>query len=143
MIQKQQCEQLLDVLLPFIEVSLKKNGKFDPVGAVMTIDYEKSITALELDEKTINPQDVIDELVDMHQEMANDNEILASGIAYTSGIQDPEHKYSLAIIVSLEHINNYSVVVGVPYKVGLFKKVQFGQMFAMEGNQNIFKNPLD
>ena len=88
-------------------------------------------------------QEIIDELINIHQEMANDNEIIASAIAYSAQIIDPNHKFNQAIIVTLEHIDNYSVVVGMPYKVGLFKKVQFGELFAQKGNQNIFKNPLD
>lgn len=143
MIQKQQCEQILDVLLPFVEVTLKKYGEFYPVGAVLTTDNEKSITALETDEKKTKSQEVIDNLIEIHQDMANKNEIIASGIAYCSSIDDPEHKYSLAIVVTLEHKDDYSVVVGLPYKIGLFKRVQFGEMFALKGNQNIFKNPLN
>ena len=142
MIQKQQCEMLLDTLLPYIEVMLKKEGKFYPVGAVITTDLEKSITALETDEKHPKSLEVIDELIIMHQELANDNEIIASGIAYSTGIIDPNRQFSTAIIVSLEHVDNYSVMVGLPYKVGLFRKVKFGEIFAQKGNQNIFKNPL-
>ena len=36
------------------------------------------------------------------------------------------------------NIGNYSVIVGEPYKVGLFKKVTFGNLLAMEGKHDIF-----
>ena len=42
------------------------------------------------------------------------------------------------IIVSLEHKNNYSVVIGLPYKIGLFKNIAFGDIFALEGKHDIF-----
>ena len=42
------------------------------------------------------------------------------------------------IVVSLEHRDGYSVTVGRPYKLGLFKKVSFGELFVMEGKHDIF-----
>ena len=53
-------------------------------------------------------------------------------------IASADGKPTDAIIVSLEHKDDYSVIVGEPYKVGLFKKVTFGNLFAMEGKHDIF-----
>ena len=53
-------------------------------------------------------------------------------------IASADGKPTDAIIVSLEHKEDYSVIVGEPYKVGLFKKVTFGDLFAMEGKHDIF-----
>ena len=55
-----------------------------------------------------------------------------------ASVTSPDGKPSDAIIVSLEHKEGYSVIVGKPYKIGLFKKVKFGDLFAMEGKHDIF-----
>ena len=70
--------------------------------------------------------------------MAIEGKIKASGIVWNSSVVTEGGKPADAIIVSLEHVDNYSVIVGEPYKIGLFKKVVFGELFAMEGQHNIF-----
>ena len=50
----------------------------------------------------------------------------------------PNGNQSDAIIVSLEHREGYSVIVGLPYKIGLFKKIKFGELFAQSGKNDVF-----
>lgn len=139
MTAKQECEMLLNTLLQLVEVMLKKNGEFYPTGAVLTTDYEQSFTALESENDHPHSQDIVNALIDIHKEMAQNNEIIVSGIAMNTTITSPNQKQSDGIIVSLEHKDNYSVVIGLSYKKGLFKKITFGEIFALEGKHDIFK----
>ena len=69
--------------------------------------------------------------------MAQKKKIKASGIAW-NGTFTSNGKQTDAIIVSLEHQDDYSVIVGLPYKIGLFKKIKFGELFAQSGNSDVF-----
>ena len=138
MLPKEECEVLLDTLLPAAENLLRKNGEFYPIGAVMTIDSSTTFTAADCGTDFPNSQSVIDALISSHKQMAVKNEIKASGIAWNAAISTPDGKQSDAIIVSLEHKGDYSVVVVLPYKIGLFKRIKFGVLSAQSGNHNIF-----
>ncbi|MBQ7887071.1 MAG: hypothetical protein IJ313_09290 [Clostridia bacterium] len=138
MLPKEECEVLLDALLAAAENLLRKNGEFYPIGAVMTADSDTAFTAAHSDNEFPDSQSVIDALISSHKQMAEKNEIKASGITWNASISTPDGKQSDAIIVSLEHKDDYAVIVGLPYRIGLFKKIKFGEIFAQSGNHNIF-----
>ena len=140
MSQKEDCEVLLDALLPAAENLLRKNEEFYPIGAVLTTDSSTTFTAVQSSNEFPDSQNVIDDLTTAHRQMAEKNEIKASGIVWNAALSTPDGKKSDAIIVSLEHKDNYSIIVGLTYKIGLFKKIKFGEMFAESGNNNIFSN---
>ena len=73
-----------------------------------------------------------------HKQLASEGKIIASGIAWNAGVTAADGTPSDAIVVSLEHKDDYSVIVGEPYKLGLFKKVTLGNLFAMAGEHDIF-----
>lgn len=137
MTPKEQCEGLLDVLLSASENLLRKNGEFYPIGAVLTNDVVATLTAVQSDNEFPDSKCVIRDLISSHKQMAQKNEIIASGIAW-NGTASSDGNSSDAIIVSLEHKDGYSVVVGLPYKIGLFKKIKFGELFAQSGNSDVF-----
>lgn len=138
MTPKDQCEILLDALLNAAEALLKKNGEFYPIGAVLTTDEQVTFTAADLDNAFPASQSVINSLIASHKQMAETGAIKTSGIAWDATITTPNGKRSDAIIVSLEHKDNYSVIIAQPYKVGLFKQIKFGEIMAQMGNNDIF-----
>ena len=138
MTPKEQCEELMSKLLPFAEDQLKKHREFYPFGAVMLMDGSVEFTDHFDGNEHPNSKDVIEKLNQIHKELASEGNIKASGIVWNAGVTSPDGKPLDAIIVSLEHKDDYSVVVGVPYKIGLFKKITFGSIFAMEGKHDIF-----
>ena len=84
------------------------------------------------------PKAVLEDLKQIHKQLAVDGKIKASGIVWNAGVTLEDGKPTDAIIASLEHKDDYSVIVGTPYKIGLFKKVTFGNLFAMQGKHDIF-----
>lgn len=138
MTPKEQCEILLDTLLPFAEDQMKKHREFYPFAAVMHTDDSLELTGSYDGNEHPESKDVLEALKQIHKQLASDGKIKASGIVWNASVASADGKPSDAIIVSLEHKDNYSVIVGEPYKIGLFKKVTFGQLFAMEGKQDIF-----
>ena len=137
MTPKEECEVLLESLLSVSETLLKKNGEFYPIGAVLTNENTITFTSVQSDNEFPNPQNIIDNLISSHKQMVQKEEIKASGIAWNSTASSNGKSFD-AIIVSLEHKEDYSVIVGLPYKIGLFKKVKLGELFAQNGNNDIF-----
>ncbi len=138
MTPKQECEIVLEALIPAAEHLLKKNGDFYPMGAVLTRDSEISFTAVCSDDEFPDTQSIMNNLVLSHKQMAEKNEIKASGIAWNAAVSTPEGKQSKAMIISLEHQEGYCVIAGLPYKLGLFQKVKLGELFAQNGKNDIF-----
>ena len=139
MTPKEECEELLDFLLTFAENQLKKRGEFYPYGAVMKTDGSIVATAF-WDDETEFPQsaDVIENLTKAHKEEAEERKIKASGIAWDAKITMPDGKKSDAVVISLEHADHYAVVVVQAYRLGLFRKLKFGELLAQEGMHEIF-----
>ncbi len=137
MTPKQECEMLLDALLPAAEHLLKKNGEFYPIAAVLTADSQVQYTAVHEGDEYPDAQGMIDRFIQAHRELAAKNEIKASGIAWNAAISAEEQK-SDAIIISLEHRDGYSVIVGQPYQMGRFRKIKLGELFAQDGCHDVF-----
>lgn len=138
MTPKEQCEILLDKLLPFAEDRMKKYRKFYPFAAVLLMDDSVEATAYLPENEHPESKDVLADLVKIHKQLAAEGKIKASGIVWNAAVTSPDGKPSDAIIASLEHKDDYSVIVGLPYKISLFKKVSFGNLFAMKGKNDIF-----
>lgn len=138
MTPKEQCEILLDKLLPFAEQQMKKYREFYPFAAVLLEDDSIELTASYDGNEHPEPKAVLEDLKQIHKKLAAEGKIKASGIVWNAGVNSADGKPTDAIIVSLEHRDNYSVIVGEPYKIGLFKTVSFGNLFAMEGKQDVF-----
>jgi len=136
MTPKEECEVLLEALLSASENLLKKNGEFYPIGAILSNDTTATFTAVHSKKEFPDSQSVISDLISSHKQMAQKNEIKANGIAWNGTFISKEKK-SDAIIVSLEHQDDYSVIVGLPYKISLFKKIKFGELFAQSGKNDI------
>lgn len=138
MTPKEQCEILLDKLLPFAEEQMKKHREFYPFAAAILMDDTVELTGSYDGGEHPESKDVINDLIQMHKQLAHDSKIKASGIVWNASVTSADGKPSDAIVVSLEHKDDYSVTVGEPYKIGLFKKVTFGSLFAMDGKHDIF-----
>ena len=138
MTPKEQCEILLDKLLPFAEEQMKKYREFFPFAAVLLNDDSVELTASYDGNEHPESKAVLEDLKQIHKKLASEEKIKASGIVWNAGVTLADGKPTDAIIVSLEHKDNYSVIVGEPYKIGFFKKVSSGNLFALEGKHDIF-----
>ena len=103
----------------------------------MYINGSSSFTAAAAENEYPNSQKVIDGLISAHRILAENNEIKISGIAYNAAVTVDGTK-SDAILVSLEHRDGYSVIAGLPYSFGIFKKIKYGEIFAQSGNHSVF-----
>ena len=134
--QKEDSEELLNILLPFAEGQLKKRRGFYPFGAVMLNSGELKLTEIGFDGSA---EELIAALTAEHKATADRGEIKASGIAWDGRITPPDGEKTDAVLVSLEHRERYSVVIGEPYKLGFWKKPKFGEIVALEGEHKVFR----
>ncbi|MBQ3481790.1 MAG: hypothetical protein IJH48_05545 [Oscillospiraceae bacterium] len=139
MTPKEECEELLDFLLFFAEHQLKKRGEFYPFGAVMLESGEITATAFyDADNEFPDSTEEIGILTEIHKEEAEKGEIRASGICWDAKVSLENSDMTDAIVISLEHRESYSVVVGQPYRLGFLKKLDLSNIFALDGRHDVF-----
>ncbi|MDO5139023.1 MAG: hypothetical protein Q4D71_11280 [Oscillospiraceae bacterium] len=130
---------MLNFLLSFAENQLKNRGEFYPFGAVMLESGEITATAFyDTDNEFPDFAEVIGILTETHREKAENGEIKASGICWDAKISLENSDMTDAIVISLEHRESYSVVVGQPYRLGFSKKLNLSNIFALDGRHDVF-----
>lgn len=135
--QKEECDELFDNMMNAVHYLLNKNKEFYPIGAVMLSNGIIQLTAIESETDHPDSNEVIKQLISLHHKKAIEKEITASAIAYNATVRLEEADED-AIIVSLEHIDGYSVQVVVPYKFGLLNKIKYGEVFAQQQIPEVF-----
>ena len=139
MTPKEECEKLMNTLLPFAEQMLSKYGEFYPLGGVMSVDGDISPTAVYDGNEPPPSQEMINLLKESFQSDARAGKIKASAIVYDTYIILPNSsKKTDAVCVRLDHKDNYSAEVFFPYTIGKDKKVVFQSVFAQQGSGDIF-----
>lgn len=134
---KEECEVLLNEILPLVQHLLKKNHEFYPVGAVMHTDGTTAQTAA-CDTADFPPSaEVLRSLSETHQKLAQQKKIKASAIAYDASVTIAQKKTD-CIMIRLEHQSGYAVTVGLPYTMNVFKKIKYGELFATQGTHDVF-----
>ena len=134
---KEECEILMSELLPVGEHFLKKSKEFYPFAAAMNIDGSINHLGYYDGDDKPDAKELIVNLKQLCKQLAENNEIKASGIVWNASTQR-EGKDEDAIIVSLEHKDNYSVQIAMPYKKGFLGKFQFGNLIALAGENDVF-----
>lgn len=135
---KMDCEALMNSALPFAEQMLTAHGEFFPFGAAMRPNGQiDSIAAYDGCEHP-RSADLITLMKEGFVAAASKGEYKATAIIYDSFFKpsSTDEKFD-AIAVSLNHQDNYSVVVFFPYKIEEGKLV-LGEALAQKGEGDIF-----
>ena len=80
MTPKEECEILLNSILPAAETMLEKNKGFCPFGAVLKGDDTVAMTSVFDGKEFPDSDEAIRDLIASHQKAAQQGEIKASGI---------------------------------------------------------------
>lgn len=139
--QKQECEQLMNAVLPFAERMLSKEGEFFPYGGALKSTGEIANIAGYDGREHPPSTDLIELLKQGFIAGANSGEYRATALVFDVRVVVPSTgEKSDAIAVSLNHKGNYSVIVYYPYelKEGVLK---YGEVFAQKGEYDIFPTP--
>jgi hypothetical protein len=135
---KAECEQLMNAALPFAQQMLERHGEFFPYGQAINSDG-KVVSVAAHDEREHPPsEDVIRQLRQVFSAEAKSGKYKATALIYDVRVQLPTTGMkSDAIAVALDHRDNYSVVVFLPYRLEGSKLVM-GEVFAEKGAADIF-----
>jgi hypothetical protein len=135
---KSQCEELLNVVLPFAEKMLAAHREFYPFGASMKPDGRINQVAAYDGREHPPSQQLIDQLREAFAADAKSGSIVASATAYDVRTIPPGGDTKTdAVAVELDHRANYSVVVFFPYTIQ-GGTVVIGTTFAQKGESRIF-----
>ena len=137
---KIDCEKLMNALLPVAERMLREFGEFYPYGGCMKPNGEIIQVGAE-DEDTDHPRskDLIFVLRDSLSLMASTGQCKATAVVFDVRIDLPGTQRKCdAIQVSLEHAENYSAEVFLPYEISKDCRVIYGETFAQRGKRDIF-----
>ncbi len=135
---KAECESLMNAALPFAEKMLKQHGEFFPYGAALKENGEIASVAGYDGREQPPSKDVIGLLKQGFVQGAKAREYRATALVYDVKVKLPASgEKSDAIAVSLNHRENYSVIVFFPYRLKNGQLV-FGEVFAQEGEADVF-----
>jgi hypothetical protein len=135
---KSECESLLGNALPFAEQMLSEHGEFYPYGQALSSDGK--VVAVAASDGSEHPpsRTIIDLLKRGFESGARDGTYKATALVYDVKVTLPTTgEKSDAIAVELDHIDEYSVVVFVPYSLEGGKPI-YGEMFAQKGAGQVF-----
>jgi hypothetical protein len=135
---KLESENLMNSALPLAEQMLQKHGEFFPYGQALSVKGEIVEVAAYDGRENPPSADLIRLLNEAFVRGAKSGKYRATALVYDVRVQLPATEVkSDAIAVSLNHRDNYSVVVFFPYQIQA-SKVVFGEVFATPGENNVF-----
>lgn len=135
---KDQCQALVDAVLPMATKTLSEHAEFYPFGATLNSAGKVAI-AMAYDGRDKPPsQPLIDMLRDGFRADASKGKIVASAVVYDVRVTAPGASAKKdAIAVELDHRDKYSVVVFFPYTIQN-GKVNVEDAFVNKGQGRIF-----
>jgi hypothetical protein len=137
MTPKEECDVLVNVVVPFARQMLSQHHGFFPFGATMSPSGAVSRTAaLEGDEP---PRELIALIEQGFIDGAQQGLYKATALALDVKTVPPGTKDKRnAVEVRLDHRNGYSVRVVFPYSYSLSGELTFDPPFAVSGDKKIF-----
>jgi hypothetical protein len=125
-------DELLNVLLPFAQDMLAKNGEFFPFGAGIDLDGDARMLAGGTETERPASQDVIDTVVAGTRE--NRAKFRAFGLA-----ADVRANGSDAIRIEVETADGAALTILIPYKKKrLGRGIEYGNMSVAAGTPRVF-----
>jgi len=138
---KEECELLLQTVLPFAKQMLSENGEFFPFGAKMNLAGTITHVGASTGEERPTSKELIDLMRGAFQDEAREQKLRACAVVYDNLIKPPGHDVKKdAIAIAMDHVNNLSVVMMVPYELREGSTPIYHQPFAFPGDALIFSS---
>jgi len=135
---KTDCEILMNEAIPFAKRMLREHGEFYPYGYVMSSSGEIALKAGYDGTEHPKSQTIIDLLIAGFKKDAAAGRVKATALVYDIRVIPPgAAEKSDAIAVALDHRDNYSVVVVLPYVLNN-GEISVGTAFAQRRDPHIF-----
>ncbi len=133
-------EALAGFVLPLAEQQLKAQQGFHPYGGIMAGDGTmKGFTADEEEGEERKSQQTVDALTDAFRKMGQEGSAKASVIVCDVRVTPPGTKTETdAVLLILDHVDDYSAEIYMPYHFDGGSELVFGEMFGTPGQRTIF-----
>ncbi len=139
MTPKEECETLMNALVPLAEQLLSKYREFYPFGGTMSVDGKIELGASHTGDEHPNSQSLIELLEQGFRDGAKRHLYKATAIIVDVRTIPPGKKERWdAVEVRLDHASGYSVKVVFPYAFSRDGKLEFAPSFAARGERRIF-----
>ena len=139
MTAKEECEKLMNEMLPLAEKMLAEFGEFIPYGGYMKDNGDiVHVGAKKPETDRPKSNDLIEMLKSSFRNLADSDQCKATAIVFDVVIPLPDQdRKSDAIQICLDHVANYSAEVFLPYEL-IDARVGYREMFAQEGKYELF-----
>jgi hypothetical protein len=139
MTPKEECEALMNALVPFAQQQLSKHREFYPFGGTMSVDGKIAQSASSTGEEHPASQPLIDLLEKGFRDGAKRHLYKATAIVVDVRTIPPGKKEKQdAIEVRLDHVSGYSVRVLFPYAFSPKGDLEVALPFTVQGDGRIF-----
>ena len=136
---KEECEDLMNAVVPFAQQMLAKYREFYPFGGTMAMDGKIAQVSSGTGEEHPASQPLIDLLEAGFREGAKRKQFKATAIVVDIRTIPPGKKAKQdAVEVRLDHVSGYSIRVIFPYAFSLKGELEFSPPFAATGDGKIF-----
>jgi hypothetical protein len=130
---------LMNMMVGFAQQLLAKQKRFIPFGTSMSADGEISAVAGDIGKDHPEAQEMIEFLAAALRQQASAGTIRASGICIDVRTIPPgQTEKTDAILARLEHKDGEAIDVYLPYRKPLLGKMKYGELFAAQGERQIF-----
>jgi hypothetical protein len=132
-------DELLNLLLPFAQQTLEKNGTFLPFAAALSADGEPRMVAGYTGKETSTAEELIELILSGLRNGVREGEYRAVGICFDARVTPPNGGSKTdAVQVSLENVEGDAVQIFLPYRKNLFRKIVYGELFASGADPQVF-----
>jgi len=136
---KDECEVLLNAVMPFAQQMLSKNRAFFPFGATLSLEGKVAATASWTGEDHPDANALIELLEGGFRQGAREGRYKATALAVDIRTIPPgKDKKQDAIQVRLDHRDGYSARVIFPYTFSVGGALLVEEPFAIPGEKAIF-----
>lgn len=136
---KEECEELMNSVVPFAEQMLSQHREFYPFGGAMAPDGRLVAVGGHVGSEHPPSADVVALLEEGLRQGAKEGAYKATALVIDMLVVPPgKNAKQDAIAVRLDHRDRYSIVVMFPYAVAATGHVTLEAPFAMAGEERIF-----
>lgn len=137
--QKQECEKLLNVALPFAQDMLSQHHELHPFGSALTSNGQIISTARYPTKNRLPAERAVAVLEKGLQQGASSGRYIASSLVLDVEVVPPgRSEKQHAIAIRLDHRGGYSVIVFYPYEISASGSLAIERPFSAWGAQKIF-----
>ena len=135
---KDDCEAIVDVVLPVAQRLLTEHGEFFPFGGTLQTDGKVALVAGYDGREHPPSSELIKRLTDAFRSGARSGQYKATALVYDVRVTLPSNgAKSDAIAIALDHRDEYSVVIYFPYQIRK-NEIVLRENFAEKGEAGIF-----